>query len=97
MLRDWPDEKVVKILENCRKAIPENTGKVIILDIILNSENDDIFAENHIVSDLSMMMFTTGRERTEGDWKKLLKKGGFSRYKVIKIPARSSIIEAHPF
>jgi hypothetical protein len=95
-IRDWTDEKVVEILKNCRKAIPKNTGKVIILDIVIGLGNHNIFEENHIISDLSMLTLSTGRERTEMEWKKLLKEGGFPRYKVIQIPARTCIIEACP-
>ncbi|KAE8075893.1 hypothetical protein FH972_014576 [Carpinus fangiana] len=47
--------------------------------------------------DLLMTTYTTGgKERTELEWKKLLEKSGFGRYKIIKIPALQSIIEAYP-
>jgi len=50
-----------------------------------------------MVMDLVMLAQTTGgKERTEQEWKKLLEEGGFSRYKIIKIPAFESIIEAYP-
>jgi hypothetical protein len=50
-----------------------------------------------MVMDLVMFAMTTGgKERTEQEWKKLLEEGGFSRYKIIKIPALESIIEAYP-
>ena len=35
LLHNWSDEACVKILKNCRKAIPEKTGKVIIIDVVL--------------------------------------------------------------
>lgn len=96
MLRDWPDEKVVKILKSCRKAIPEHTGKAIIFDVIFERGNNHVFEESHMVSDVTMMVYTGGRERTEIEWKQLINEAGFPRYKVIKIPARCSIIEAYP-
>ncbi|GMN34379.1 hypothetical protein TIFTF001_042057 [Ficus carica] len=37
-----------------------------------------------------------GKERTETEWKKILKEGGFPRHKIIKIPALPSIIEVYP-
>lgn len=46
--------------------------------------------------DLKMMVMTpSGKERTEEEWNKLLKAGGFSRYKFIKIPCYLSIIELY--
>ncbi|KAI4333990.1 hypothetical protein L6164_018734 [Bauhinia variegata] len=35
VLYDWSDQHCIKILKNCRKAIPEKTGKVIIVDGVL--------------------------------------------------------------
>ncbi|GFY88179.1 O-methyltransferase family protein [Actinidia rufa] len=33
IMHNWSDEDCIKILKNCRKAIPEKTGKVVILDV----------------------------------------------------------------
>ena len=97
VLHVWSDEHCIKILKNCRKAISEKIGKVIIVDIILEKDNNDLFDETHIVIDLLMMALTSGgKERTELEWKKLLEEGGFPRYKIIKIPTVPSIIEAYP-
>ncbi|KAF3443876.1 hypothetical protein FNV43_RR13566 [Rhamnella rubrinervis] len=96
VLHDWSDEMCVKILKNCRKAIPENSGKLIIVEMILELQESDIFEEAKITLDLVMMMSNSGKERTEVEWKKLLKEGGFPRCRIIKIQARQSIIEAYP-
>nr|XP_048318613.1 xanthohumol 4-O-methyltransferase-like [Ziziphus jujuba var. spinosa] len=96
MLHDWNDEKCVEILKNCRKAIPEKIGKIIIVENVIGINEKDIFEEIRIMLDLTMMTLTTGKERTIKEWKKLLEEGGFPRYNFIKIPARQSIIEAYP-
>ena len=97
VLHDWSDEHCIKILKNCRKAISEKIGKVIIVDIVLEKDNNDLFDETRMVFDLLMMAHTSGgKERTELEWKKLLKEGGFPSYKIIKIPTMPSIIEAYP-
>ncbi|GMN57131.1 hypothetical protein TIFTF001_026237 [Ficus carica] len=97
IMHDWSDEDCVKILKNCRKAIPETGGKVIIVDIVLEPEGNGLFDDTGLVLDLVMVAHTSaGKERTENEWKKILKEGGFPRYKVIKIPALTSIIEAYP-
>jgi hypothetical protein len=96
VLHDWTDEMCVKILKNCRKAIPENTGKIIIVDAVLELQDNNIFEEPQITLDLVMMMCTSGKERTEVEWKRLLEEGGFPRYTIIKIQARQCIIEAYP-
>ncbi|KAJ6859348.1 caffeic acid O-methyltransferase family protein [Populus alba x Populus x berolinensis] len=40
VLHDWGDEYCVKILKNCRKAMPEKTGKLILLEIVLQPEEN---------------------------------------------------------
>ncbi|XP_024019969.1 xanthohumol 4'-O-methyltransferase [Morus notabilis] len=97
IMHEWSDEDCVKILKNCRKAIPEKSGKVIIVDIVLEPEGTGVFDETGLVFDLVMVAHTSGgKERTENEWKNILKEGGFPRYKVTKIPALTSIIEAYP-
>ncbi|KAF5481242.1 hypothetical protein F2P56_001910 [Juglans regia] len=97
VLHDWSDEHCIKILRNCKKTVPQKTGKVIIVDIVIEKDNDDLFQETRMVYDLLMMAHTTGgKERSELEWKQLLKEGGFPRYKIIKLPSITSIIEAYP-
>jgi hypothetical protein len=85
ILHDWNDEECLKILKNCRKAIPENTGKLILAEIVIFSEFNDPLNEMKFNQDLTMMAHTSGKERTELEWKDILIKAGFPRYKIIKI------------
>ncbi|XP_038692453.1 xanthohumol 4-O-methyltransferase-like [Tripterygium wilfordii] len=96
ILHDWGDEDCVKILKSCRKAIPEKTGKLVLVEIVVQQEEDAMFGNMDLVFDLLMIAHTSGGERTESQWKKLLAEGGFPRYKIIRIPALPSIIEAYP-
>ena len=94
-MHDWDDESCVKILKNCRKAIPKETGKVIIVDVVLQPEGNAIFDDTGIAFDLLMIAHVSGgKVRTEPEWKKVLEEGGFPRYNIIKIPALPYIIEA---
>ncbi|CAN1308590.1 Xanthohumol 4-O-methyltransferase, partial [Linum perenne] len=96
ILHNWSDEDCVRILKNCKKAIPEKTGKLIIVDMVIDPAGNSAFDDAGLVVDLLMMVQTSGRERTESEWKKILNEGGFPAYKVIKISSLSSIIEAYP-
>ncbi|CAN6702178.1 unnamed protein product [Malus baccata var. baccata] len=97
IMHDWSDNDCIKILKNCRKAIPEKSGKIIIVDIVLEPNGEGILDDTRLVFDLLMIAHTSGgRERTETEWKNILEEGGFPRYKVIKIPALASIVEAYP-
>lgn len=97
ILHDWSDEHCVKILKNCRKAIPEKTGKVIIVDHVLRPEGNELFTDVGIAFDMMLLSHNAGgKERTEENWKWLFKETGFARYNIIKINALPSIIEAFP-
>lgn len=87
----------MKILRNCRKAIPENTGKVIITEIVVRPDGNCLSDDTGLALDLLMIAHSSGgKERTEFEWKKILQEGGFPRYNIINIPAIPCIIEAFP-
>ncbi|KAH1098592.1 hypothetical protein J1N35_015513 [Gossypium stocksii] len=81
---------------NCKKAIPRENGKVIVVEIILKEDGSGVLDEIGFIFDLVMIAHTNGKERTEVEWKKILEGGSFSHYKIINIPDLLSIIEAYP-
>ncbi|XBJ11625.1 O-methyltransferase ZRP4 [Aegilops tauschii subsp. strangulata] len=95
VLHDWDDEKCVKILKTCRKAVPprEAGGKVIIIDIVVGA--DKKHGEVHALLDL-YIMFINGVERDEQEWSKIFLEAGFSDYKIIPVLGFRSIIEVYP-
>ncbi|KAM3411769.1 hypothetical protein ACQJBY_003436 [Aegilops geniculata] len=95
VLHDWDDDKCVKILKTCRKAIPtrEAGGKVIIIDIVVAA--DKKHGEVHALLDL-YIMFINGVERDEQEWNKIFLAAGFSDYKIIPVLGFRSIIEVYP-
>ncbi|XVF71544.1 hypothetical protein PTKIN_Ptkin12aG0046500 [Pterospermum kingtungense] len=96
VLHNWSDEECVQILKNCKNALPERNGKVIIVDVVLNPQSDSLSDDEALRLDLGMLVMTpSGKERTEDEWKMLLKEAGFQQYKIIKIPSLPSIIEAY--
>ncbi|GMJ01253.1 caffeate O-methyltransferase 1, O-methyltransferase 1, O-methyltransferase 3 [Hibiscus trionum] len=97
ILHNWSDEKCVEILKNCRKALVEEKGKLIIVEAVLRLKSESLFDLEAQRYDLKMLVLSpSGKERNEDEWKKLLKRGGFSRYTIIEIPSFLSIIEAFP-
>lgn len=97
ILHEWDDGDCARVLRNCREAIPEENGKVIIVDVVLQPDGNGLFDDTGFAFDVHMMVNRTGaKERTELQWKKILEEGGFPRYKIVEIPALQSIIEAYP-
>lgn len=98
MLHDWGDEDCIRILKNCKKAIPEDKGKVILVEAVVEEEDRSRGVNDvRLMLDMVMMAHTNeGKERTEAEWKSLLTAAGFSRYTITPIPAVQSVIEAYP-
>ncbi|XP_051150773.1 acetylserotonin O-methyltransferase-like [Andrographis paniculata] len=107
VLHDWDDESCVKILKNCGEAIPKGSGKVIIVDIVVDDDKDVDDADNlnkknrrdyHMALDIAMMAHTSkGKERTWKEWTKVLTSAGFTRHTIKHLAAApQSVIVAYP-
>ncbi|KAL3509269.1 hypothetical protein ACH5RR_028670 [Cinchona calisaya] len=103
ILHDWSDEECVKILKNCKEAIPskDKGGKVIIIDMVMKNQpegddSDDKAIETQLFFDMLMMVLTKGRERNEKEWAKLFFEAGFSGYKINPVFGLRSLIEIEP-
>jgi SAM-dependent methyltransferase len=92
VLHDWNDDKAAVLLERCRRAIPDH-GKLIIVDAVMVPGNDPHPAKWF---DLHMMVALGGRERTEDEFRRLLRDAGFTLMMVKSLPAPIGIVEAVP-
>ncbi|KAF8728914.1 hypothetical protein HU200_018210 [Digitaria exilis] len=98
IMHDWSDDECVKILKNCKRAIPPRDagGKVIIIDMVMEYESSDIkHVETQVLYDL-LMMNVNGVERDEQGWKTIFFEAGFNDYKIIPVLGVRSIIELYP-
>jgi hypothetical protein len=97
VLHDWGDKECIQILRKCREAIPEDKGKVIIVEAVIEEAQVDKLTDVRLALDMIMMAHTTtGKERTFKEWGFLLSEAGFRRYTVKPIRAVQSVIEAFP-
>jgi SAM-dependent methyltransferase len=90
IIHDWNDASAGAILKNCRRAIRPD-GCLFIVDTVLIPSSDPASA----LMDMLMMVVTGGRERTEPEFRSLLREAGFSLVKVIPT-AGHSILESRP-
>ncbi|CAL4981289.1 unnamed protein product [Urochloa decumbens] len=98
VLHHWSDEDCVKILANCKKAIPsrEGGGKVLIGDIVLDPASDPVMFETQLLMDVCMMLMKGGRQRDLNDWRDIFMKAGFSDFKLVKKFGARGVLEAYP-
>jgi hypothetical protein len=94
VLHDWPDDRCVRILQNCHRAMTTMTTKqkrVLIVEAILMHGNQTSMAK---WLDVDMLVLAEGRERSVPEFSGLLESSGFQLARVIPTRSAFSIIEA---
>lgn len=89
IIHDWSDNDVLKILENCHKAMTNNSRLLIVEPIQLPANTPD-YAK---AMDMLMMVITGGRERSLDEMKDLFKRGGFELLKIYPTDTEFSVLE----
>ena len=92
VIHDWDDERARRILEQCRRAMPA-TGRLLVVERVIPPGNDPSFGK---LTDLAMLVWTGGKERTEADYRALLAAAGFALTRVVPTPSPLSVVEAVP-
>jgi O-methyltransferase domain/Dimerisation domain len=90
IIHDWNDEKSSIILKNCYQAMPDQ-GKLLLLESIIPPENEPSPVK---FFDLIMLLMVGGQERTQEEYRSLLRSNGFELTRVIPTASLISIIEA---
>jgi orsellinic acid C2-O-methyltransferase len=105
VLTDWDDQSCITILRNCRAVMPAN-GKVVIVATLMPDglgmeSTSDMLAVS--IFDISLMVMTSGRERTLAEYERLLTGAGLALGDVTRITSESAaytmlyhLIEALP-
>ena len=98
VLHGYTDEKAVDLLRNCRAVVPA-TGRLLVIEFVLPDVVSGPAPElvGRFMSDLNMLAVTSGRERSEREWRQLLEDAGFTLARNVPVPELDvSILEAHP-
>jgi hypothetical protein len=90
IIHDWDDERATQILRNCHHAMQPG-GKVLIVDAVIPPGNRAHFGK---LLDLEMLVLTPrGRERTQAEFRELLKRSGFRLRRVVATETHLSVVE----
>ncbi|MDQ1452969.1 MAG: hypothetical protein QOK38_2835 [Acidobacteriaceae bacterium] len=98
VLHGYTDDKAVAILRHCRDLVPAE-GSLLVIEFVLPDVVSGPAPElvSRFMSDLNMLAVTSGRERSEHEWRQLLEEAGFALTRNVPVPKMDvSILEAHP-
>jgi hypothetical protein len=90
IIHDWSDGDALRILRNVRRAAVNGT-KVLLVETVLPDDDGEFRGK---FTDVAMLMFNDGRERTAGEYRRLLDDAGFEMVDVFDTGTEFSIVEA---
>jgi len=93
IIHNWPDDRCVKILENCYAAMAKD-AKLLVVDGVMPEQSTPSTPDAML--DLHMMVMLNGIERTETEFRNLFSSAGFNLTQVIPTESGMSIIEGVP-
>jgi 16S rRNA G1207 methylase RsmC len=91
VIHDWDDERAIRILKNCHRAMAEN-GKLLLIESVIPPGNKPFVGK---LLDLNMLVMTGGCERTEAEYRALFTSAGFKLTNIVPTqpPFSFSVIE----
>jgi hypothetical protein len=92
IIHDWTDDRCVQILKACRKSV-NSGGKLLVVDSVIQPGND--FSPSKFL-DLQMLIFPSGCERTEKQFRDLFAAAGWKLSRIIPTAATDSVVEGVP-
>lgn len=92
IIHDWPDDRCVQLLKACRKGV-NSGGRLLVVDSVIQPGND--FSLGKFL-DLQMLIFPSGCERTEKQFRDLFAAAGWRLSRIIPTAAPDSVVEGVP-
>jgi hypothetical protein len=92
VVHDWNDELALRILKNCRHAVPYD-GVLLLVEYSVGEENTPSIGKT---ADMVMLTSTGGRERTIAEHRELLAAAGFRLAEVIPPQGDVMMLDAKP-
>jgi len=90
VIHDWSDEDSIKILKNIRAHAPAG-ARLVLAEAVIDESAKESFP---IDLDIEMLVFASGRERTESQWRSLLEQAGFKLVQAVPLAGITGLVEA---
>jgi hypothetical protein len=98
VLHDWDDDRSCVILLNCRAAMREH-GRILVIERVMPDftretlPSRDAVLSDICMTDLNMMVMTSGRERTLNEFLELCTRTGLELVRVVRTRTAMSVLE----
>ena len=89
IIHDWDEEKSLKILRNCHRAMLP-TSKLLVIESVIPPGNEPFHGK---FLDLHMLLIPGGKERTENEYRTLFERAGFELTRIVPTGSEVSIVE----
>jgi hypothetical protein len=90
VIHDWSDADSIRILKNVRASAPAG-ARLLLVEAVIDESATGSFPMD---LDIEMLVFASGRERTEAQWRALLAQAGFAVVKVSPLAGITGLVEA---
>lgn len=90
IIHDWPDDKALEIIQNVRKAAKVGAA-ILLMEFVIPEHKRDYMGH---WTDLEMLLWQAGRERTEPEIRSMLEAAGFRVTRMVPTASPLSLIEA---
>jgi SAM-dependent methyltransferase len=98
VLHDWDDGAAIRLLGNCQ-AVLKGDGRVLVLERIVPAQPEDFLAtpgpilSDTTLTDMNMMVMTTGRERTLPEYESLFAAAGLQLVRTVATATAMQVME----
>jgi hypothetical protein len=94
VLHDFDDDQVGAILDNCARAAGQGARLLVIESVLPDLIGTSVEDRWRAAADLNMLIATGGRERTETEYRSLLRTAGFEVASIVPTESGLDVIDA---
>jgi hypothetical protein len=94
VVHDFDDDQVMTLFDNCRRAAACGTRLLLIETVLPDEVGTSVEDRWMAAADLNMLIATGGRERTESEYRELLRSTGFEITRIVTTTSGLAVIEA---
>lgn len=93
VLAGWDDDAVVQVFESCRRAMADDSSRLVVIDRLVADEGSSVLPA---LWDLHLLMINGGRHRTLDGFVALLDRAGLDVERVADLPMENTALIAAP-